>query len=567
MIPNNKGAYVMPTLDELNVLKSKYPLPSTFILPYRRPLLLPAKLMNIVMAMREAGFVIKVRAYIPEQECEDAFCMHCSERNLEGPLSLMDSYKVKEITLLVPGNEYMPVRYTKALLDTHVQTFRLWDLETRYFYETPNNIVFVLHIPDMMWTNSYRLPLYLEALFSYLKPSFPRALVTILTTGLDSEQPSSPYVTFTNALEATLATSAFLCDHLEGGLPYPRNKDETKISQYDISLDIPGCACRFCTKQAAIGEHTFTWYHNIWPKREDMLKRALQAKADPVNTGPAIEAIEIDEIIQNSILKQPQYALSTKTHDQLTKLDADICAMYLETMHDVDQEAKGILNDEGDTLENDPHLPPCPKEVVQNHEEIVDLKHLTIAQRKVVVSLLQEFDHVISANPNDYSIIKTHMVSFDIKDETPFYCRPFPMSKLLIDILKQHLDFLTNKGFLVPDTNNSNGTIFYSNAFLVPRNAETKMAKATGFLAYRVVYNLIRLNERISSPFMGEAVPGIETMFAKFSQAKHCTIADCLERNEGPVRSSLQEAEVDSQEPEACKRLYSAGGATESLPC
>jgi hypothetical protein len=405
-------------------------------------------------------------------------------------------------------------------------------VEISYHYATPNNMVFTVHLPDVLWNNSRRLPLYLEGLFAYLKPSFPLAAISIMTSGLNHIDGSNPLVCFTNALEQALETSAFLCDHYEASLPHPRNKDETKIEVSPIDLHLSHCECRFCSNEfAPEGTGDFVWYRNIWPKREDILKRvATKTGMRDVQADPAIEEINCDsaEVVH---LKQPQYALSDGDYDQWTKVTADVCAIYLEATEDVEFEAKGILNDEGDTFENDPHLPPCPKEVVQNHDEIVDLSHLTVAQKQVVIDLLKEFDHVISANPNDYSIIKTHMVAFDVSDETPFYCRPFPMSKMLIDILKQHLDFLTNKGFLVPDTTNSNGTIFYSNAFLVPRNAEAKMLKQTGFLAYRVVYNLIRLNERICSPFMGEAVPGIETMFERFAHAKHCTIADCSGRN------------------------------------
>jgi hypothetical protein len=241
----------------------------------------------------------------------------------------------------------------------------------------------------------------------------------------------------------------------------------TAVKNMSVHLDTlrEYSAPSMVVKHLAVGKHTFTGYRNIWLKGEGVLKQMLiQQKEEPTNVGLQVEAIEVAEGIQNAILKPPQYALGVVTDNQLMQMDADISAMYLGTMHHVSQETKGIFNDAGDTLENDPHLAPCPKAVVQNHEDLGDLNHLSVSQCKVVGNLLKEFDHVIFANPNDYSIIKTHIVSPDIEGGSPFYYRPFPMSKLLIDILKRHLTFFTSKGGLVSDTNNLDCTTFYSNA-------------------------------------------------------------------------------------------------------
>ena len=156
--------------------------------------------------------------------------------------------------------------------------------------------------------------------------------------------------------------------------------------------------------------------------------------------------------------------------------------------------------------------------------QLVDLSHLTPAQQEVVIDVIFEYRELFSTGPYDHRMVEGQTVDFEVKDpDISFYEKPFPMSARALQTLKEHLELMCRKGFLIPSTARKDPTVCYSRAFCVARNSDAKL-NDTGEM--RVVYDLTRLNKELVDDKWGEAVPGVSTYFEALSGAEYVTIAD-----------------------------------------
>ena len=120
-----------------------------------------------------------------------------------------------------------------------------------------------------------------------------------------------------------------------------------------------------------------------------------------------------------------------------------------------------------------PYPKPC-KMKVDNPLEYFDLSDVPEEAKKAVEKLIMDFaDSVISFSKEDYSPMNKYVLNLKVKDETPNYINPFPLTPGFEEQMRLITDQMLEKGQLVA----MDDCIYTSPCFLVLRNSEEKRNK------------------------------------------------------------------------------------------
>ena len=99
---------------------------------------------------------------------------------------------------------------------------------------------------------------------------------------------------------------------------------------------------------------------------------------------------------------------------------------------------------------------------------------------------------VISFDARDYSYIRNYSLKLVLSEDATHFSKPFPMKQAECDIMNEQLAAMEATGIIVRASDDCQ---FVCNAFLVRKNAESKMTLDPSLIKYRIVCNFIPLNK------------------------------------------------------------------------
>ena len=429
-------------------------------------------------------------------------CQKCYLNRLGAQLDRSETTRIPNIHLFIPnGPNNIPVDYFPDRTTQREEGYVT--LPAGYLcYQrlNRNSFLFTLHHPDV-WLNRAKLGHALMASLAAIKPIFPRTKLHVLTSEPMYQGNLTEDITY--AVKRALGRSDYIDeDQLPGELNPIIRKDAGVPDKSVYVNTITKCACLLCRSGKYQPGETLTIGLKKMQIQPEFLRPKNQKSIKPVTSLSTLSA----SVTTSSV--EPPTVGETEVAEVSVHPGPPEPVIYKDGQDpEVEKEMERLEDpDEDETL----GIPQAAWRKDNNYDDPMDGVDLTNSYEEfipVIKEIVGEYaDTLISYSKNDHSVIRGSTLKLRLKDESPLFLKPYPLSPALIECMLALIEDMIKKTIIGKVDN----LMVSSATFLVPHNSAEKA-------------KLLEYNRRIAD---GEEIPPLTD-----EQLKDAPVGTCRANN------------------------------------
>ena len=525
-IPDRKRGFDCFTMADFEetMMSHDLPLDRAYSVIYSNASLLTATFRKFWLDLNfEYKVLLRFSAAFDEiRSCETC---HSSRLDFHYPI-VNEAEKVADVVIYIPQNNIVPSDVYFAKNKEDIDCFLTFQgITFQLFKAGYQKILIFCHLPTEGVPD---IDYALTRLMLQLKDRFPNSNLQIRTSIVEGSEAARDD-TLSTAVHSALKRVKQRRSRYVTGQRKAKKQNLAKVEVIKFNPVIEGCKCNYCLKPVKSAKVSRAIYEGEFPRltytrpEQDAHVAAKLAEYRIHSQEYKDEFAEVGAIIAHDIrLKGPhtisaEAAISTVTINacsvDFTYTRAGKLAYEDPNIQEVNMDEIAPIGYDSQRL-----LPKQQKFNVTDPLARIPTTNMNKDCRGEFESLINDYhEKVISFDKRDFSLIRRYSLKLRLSKEESFYCRPFPLKAHESAILNEKLADLEMAGIICKANTDVQ---FVCNAFLVKKDAASKMALDPKDVSFRLVVDFRPLNKLIEFTTDRYNIYGCASLVAKIGELR-----------------------------------------------